>query len=90
MPSSNSTSIASRSMTTARPAKPSARSTASATAMSLTAQSPPPLPGKAWWKPPCRFRVAPPLASASRAASMVPPVASRTMFIASSTFTSLG
>ncbi len=69
---------------------PSARSVATATATSFTGQFPPAVAGPAWWKPPRRFRAGERVRSASRAPASVPPHASRTVVMTSSTGTSLG
>lgn len=81
---------ASRSSTATLPEKPSERTTASATAMSLTGQNPPADPGPAWWNPPRRLSAGTRRRSVSLAPSTVPPVASRTVRITSSTGTSEG
>ena len=81
---------ASRSSTATLPSNPSARTAAMATAMSFTGQLPPADVGPAWWKPPRRFSWGLLRRSASPAACTVAPVARRTVFITSSTGTSVG
>ena len=67
-----------------------------ATATSLTGQKPPATSGAAWWNPPRRLRARRPTLrgfgwkTISRAASMTAPQTRRTVFIISSTGTSLG